>query len=307
MEKTNLPLPESIQQIISRVKHLEIRARKLIKDQLTSQYHSVFKGKGIEFSDVREYTYGDDIRDIDWNVTARMQQPYVKQFVEERQLTVYFVLDISHSAYAGQLLSRRQIMAEVVAFLGFMAFYNQDRVGLVLHTTEIEHYIPAKHNYSQLLRIIRDSWYYPPRFRGTSLARSFSQVAEMIKKPAILFLIGDFLDGEYDRSLSKLCDRHEVIPIVIHHPEEKTPHPPSLVPWNQWIPLLASLFDLETRQNQTVLLQKDSRYSRYEKFYTSLFHRFGLDHIVLASNEDYLKALEMLLKRMAHFRHTARY
>lgn len=307
MKKTTQNLPDSIPQIISRVKHLEIRARKLIKDHLTSQYHSIFKGKGIEFSDVREYSYGDDVRDIDWNVTARMQQPYIKQFIEERQLTVYFVVDVSHSAYYGQTISRRQIMAEVATFLGFIAHHNQDKVGLVLHTTEVELFIPAKHNYSQFLRIIRDIWYYTPRFRGTSLAYSFNQVASLIKKPAILFLLGDFLDGEYDRALSRLCDRHEVIPLVIYDPSEKHPPSPSLVPWNKVIPVLASAQDIETLQNQTVMLDGFSVYERYEQFYTSIFRRFGLDFMVLSSKEDYFRSVEKLLYQMTRARHHLRH
>ncbi|MCX7882421.1 MAG: DUF58 domain-containing protein [Brevinematales bacterium] len=302
MEKTKA-LPESIQKIISRVKHLEIRARKLIKDQLTSQYHSVFKGKGIEFSDVREYSYGDDVRDIDWNVTARMREPYIKQFVEERQLTVYFVVDISSSTFYGKKISKRQIMAEIAAFLGFIAYYNQDKVGLVLHTTEIELFLPAKHNYSQLLRIIRDIWYYSPRFRGTSLAHAFEQVASLVKKPSILFLLSDFLDGEYDRALSRLCDRHEVIPLVVHDESEQHAFSPLIVPWNRTFPPLASLEDIETLQKKTVLLGKTSTYEQYRRFYTSVFRRFGLDFVELASNTNYFQSVEKLLAQMTRARH----
>ncbi|NPV39082.1 hypothetical protein BREVNS_1143 [Brevinematales bacterium NS] len=306
MTKTTL-LPDSIQQIISRVKHLEIRAKKLIKDQLTHQYHSVFKGKGIEFSDVREYSYGDDVRDIDWNVTARMREPYIKQFVEERQLTVYFVVDISFSSLYGETISKRQIMAEVAAFLGFIAHYNQDKVGLILHTTKVEQFVPAKHNYSQLLRIIRDIWYAPPQFRGTSLAHSYEEVASLIKKPSILFLLSDFLDGEYDRALSRLCDKHEVIPLVIHDESEKHPSLPFLMPWNHAIPMLASLEDIETLQNKTILLNRESAYHRYREFYTSVFQRFGLDFVELSSKENYFRSVERLLSQMTRARHHLRH
>jgi len=296
------PLPESIAQIIARVKHLEIRARKLIRDELTSQYHSVFKGKGIEFSDVREYSYGDDVRDIDWNVTARMREPYVKQFVEERQLTVYFVVDISRSVEYGRTIAKRQIMAEVAAFLGFIAHYNQDKVGLVLSTTEVEQFLPARHNYSQLLRIIRDIWYYPPRFRGTSLRQTFDQVSTLIKKPSILFLLSDFFDGEYDRALSRLCDRHEVIPIMVHDETEKTPFSPTIMPWNRSLPVLASCQDSETLQNKTLITGGSTAYAAYRQFALSIFQRFGLDFLELGSHEDYFISVQRLLGQMTRMR-----
>ncbi len=306
MDRT-ISLPsDSIQKIIARVKHLEIRARKLIRDQLTSQYHSVFKGKGIEFSDVREYTYGDDVRDIDWNVTARMREPYVKQFVEERQLTVYFVVDVSGSAAYGQRIAKRQIMAEIAAFLGFIAYYNQDKVGMILHTTTVEQFVPAKHDYSQLLRIIRDIWYYTPKFRGTSLVHTFTEVSTLLKKPAILFLMGDFLDGEYDRSLARLCDRHEVIPLVIHDRSERESFRPFLVPWQSSFPLLASLEDIETRQNETRPLSVEDTYEQYKRFYTSVFQHFGLEYLELSSDEDYFKSVEKLLKQMTRVRRQLR-
>ncbi|URA11035.1 DUF58 domain-containing protein [Thermospira aquatica] len=306
MDKTlNLP-PDSIQKIISRVKHLEIRARKLIRDQITSQYHSIFKGKGIEFSDVREYTYGDDVRDIDWNVTARMREPYVKQFVEERQLTVYFVVDVSDSTRYGQTISKRQIMAEIAAFLGFIAYYNQDKVGMILHTTEVEQFVPAKHDYSQLLRIIRDIWYYTPKFRGTSLAHSFEEASSLLKKSAILFLMSDFLDGEYDKALSRLCDRHEVIPLVIHDKSEKNAFHPLLVPWQKSLPLLAFFEDIETGQNETRVVGASHAYDQYKQFYTSVFHHFGLEYLELSSGEDYFKSVEKLLKQMTRVRRQLR-
>lgn len=306
MEKRK-DLPESIPQILSRVKHLEIRARKLIKDYHTNQYHSVFKGKGIEFSDVREYTYGDDVRDIDWNVTARMQQPYVKQFIEERQLTLYFVVDVSASSFYGVQTSKRHIMAEVAAFLGFIAYYNQDRIGLILHTTEVEEFVPAKHNYSQLLRIIRDIWYYLPKFRGTSLARSYRQLVGFIKKPSILFLMSDFFDGEYDKDLARLCGRHEVIPLVIHDKTEKVFSFPFITPWSQFIPSLVAVQDIETFQNKTIVLDKNGVYEKYRRFYLSVFEKYGLDFLELSSGENYFQKVEGLLARMTRVRHYLRH
>lgn len=286
-----------IQQIISRVKHLEIRARKLVTDTLSSEYHSVFRGRGIEFHEVRNYTPEDDVRDIDWNVTARMREPYIKTYIEERQLTVIFAVDVSASSAFGGLKSKREMMAEIVALLGFASFFNNDRAGLVLFTRDIEKIVPPRKNYSHLLRIIRDTWYAEPRERGTSLSVSLRNIRRMLKKKAIIFLLSDFLDTDYERELLALSRKHEVIPIVVHDGlETGLALPPGVF---RGPPVLFDLEDMETGAVRTLQVTEsaDSELKNLRLYYRSVFKKMGLDHTEADNQSDYFRTIELLLRR----------
>lgn len=296
--KNNLEIP--IQQILSRVKHLEIRARKLVQDTLSSEYHSVFKGRGIELHEVRNYYPEDDVRDIDWNVTARMNEPYVKTYIEERQLTVLFAVDISSSSYFGTKKSKREIMAEISALLGFASFFNNDRAGLILFSEDIERFIPPAKNYSHLLRIIRDIWYFEAKKRGTNLNQSFNSIYHILKKKAIIFILSDFIDTGYEKPLLGLSNRHEVIPIVIHDTFEKE----IKIPFSDFIrklnlPVLFEFEDIESGQIKTVEYKKfqTTEINRIKKYYRNLFAKYGLDYTEVDESTDYFKKIELLLRK----------
>jgi len=296
--KNNSEIP--IQQILSKVKHLEIRARKLVQDTLSSEYHSVFKGRGIELHEVRNYYPEDDVRDIDWNVTARMNEPYVKTYIEERQLTVLFAVDISSSCYFGRKKSKREIMAEISALLGFASFFNNDRSGLILFSEDIEKFIPPAKNYSHLLRIIRDVWYYEAKNRGTNLNKSFSSIYHLLKKKAIIFILSDFIDTGYEKPLLGLSNRHEVIPIVIHDTLEEEikfsiPH----FIHKLKLPVLLEFEDIEAGQIKTIEYQKsyETEIQKIKKYYRDIFKKYGLAYTEVDESTDYFKKIELLLRR----------
>ncbi len=289
-----------IETIVSQVKHIEIRARKLIEDRLINNYHSIFKGKGIEFNESRNYLPGDDIRDIDWNVTARMNEPYIKTYIEERQLTVIFAVDISSSTSFGISKSKRQKFAEIVAFLGFTSFFNNDKCGLILFSNDIEKYIPAKRDYSHLLRIIRDSWHYVGKNKATSLTRSFKSIFDLLKKKSVIFVISDFLDSGYEKSLLSLSKKHDVIPIVVRDfYEEKINFSEIKFPFINKLNFLLDIKDSETEYKDIIKFSfpyYQTKIDKYKEYYEKIFKKYSLDFAELYTDEDF-KPLELMLKR----------
>jgi uncharacterized protein (DUF58 family) len=298
MEKSDIPINE----IISRVKHLEIRARKLVEDALQSEYHSVFKGRGIEFNEVRNYFPGDDIRDIDWNVTARMGEPFIKTYIEERELTVIFACDISGSSFFGSNISKRQIMAEVTALLGFASFFNNDKAGLVLFSTDIEKVVPPAKNHSHLLRIIRDTWHYIPENRGTDLNKSLTRLNNILKRKTIIFLISDFLDTGYEKPLSGLSKKHEVIPIVVQDTMEEGIN----INLKSALPILVDIEDIELRETRTIDLSSHNKtdIGRFKRYYRLLFSKLSLDFAEINNKMNYYREIELLLRKRAKQRYS---
>ncbi len=284
-----------ISKIVARIKHLEIRAKKLVEDTLQSDYHSVFKGRGIEFHEARPYLPGDDIRDIDWNVTARMNEPFVKTYIEERQLTVIFAVDISGSMAFGSRRSKRELMAEMVALLGFASFFNNDKAGLILFSDEIEKVLPPVKNHSHLLRIIRETWVTPAVHRETSLSKSLSAIQNLLKKKTIIFLISDFIDSGYEKSLISLSRKHDVIPILLQDPMEKS----FKLPHSLNTPVLMDVEDLETGKVRTVDLGINhlSGTKLFEKNALQSFKKLGLDHCVVKAEGDYFQSIETMLRK----------
>lgn len=282
-----------IQEIVKKVRHLQIRARKLVNEQLQSDYHSVFKGQGIEFNDVRPYNPGDDIRSIDWKVTARMNQAFTRTYIEERQLRVLFALDISGSTRFGSRSSKRQMMAEITAMLGFASFFNHDQTGLILFHEDIEKILPPARHQSSLLRLIRDAWYYPASRRGTNIRQSLLKMSNVLKKRSVIFLMSDFLDEGYKTALGNLCRRHDVIPIVIQDRLENTWELPRKLRW----PVLADLQDLEDGSISTVSLPRATHIEKYRDYYRTLFRSLGLDFLEADDQSDYLRQLEILLRQ----------
>jgi uncharacterized protein (DUF58 family) len=208
--------------ILQKVKHIEIRTKGLVNNLFGGEYHSVFKGQGMTFSEVREYHPGDDIRMIDWNVTARNNAPFIKVFEEERELTVYILVDISSSggfATINQLKS--DICAELASVLGFSAIKNQDKVGLILFSSKVEKYIPPKKNKSHILRLIREVLYYKPSNKGTSIKSALDFLMNVSTRKSVVFLISDFIDHDYWKSLKLVNKKHDLIGIRISDPAEK--------------------------------------------------------------------------------------
>lgn len=203
-------------EIIKKVRHIEIRTRGLVNDLFGGEYHSVFKGRGMSFSEVREYYPGDDIRLIDWNVTARSSLPHIKIFEEERELTVYLIIDISKSGDFGTLDKyKNEIAAEIAAVLGFSAIKNNDKVGLIMFTDKIEKYVPPKKGKSHVLRVVRELLYHKPQDQKTSIQNALDFLLKVAKRRSVVFLISDYIDNGYWKSLKIANRKHDLIGIKI--------------------------------------------------------------------------------------------
>ena len=208
--------------ILQKVKHIEIRTKGLVNDLFGGEYHSVFKGQGMTFSEVREYYPGDDIRMIDWNVTARNNAPFIKVFEEERELTVYVLVDISSSGGFGTLnYLKSDISAELASVLGFSAINNQDKVGLILFSSKVEKYIPPKKNKSHILRLIREILFHKSSNSGTCIESALDFLMNVASRKSVVFLISDFLDDGYWKSLKLVNKKHDLIGIRISDPAEE--------------------------------------------------------------------------------------
>src|SRR3954468_13579474 len=195
-------------EVLRQIRRLQLRARRAGEDLLGGEYHSVFKGTGIAFEEVREYQPGDDIRTIDWNVTARMGHPFIKRFVEERELTVLLLLDCSGSSQFGTFLQqKREVAAELAAVLAFSAISNNDRVGLIAFTDKVERFVPPRKGTRHVLRLIRDGLFLEPQPRGTSLREGMDFLNRVLHRRAIVFLLSAFLDEGYDRAFKRTARR----------------------------------------------------------------------------------------------------
>ena len=208
-------------EIISKIRRIEIRTKRLVNDVFSGEYHSIFKGRGMEFMEVREYQPGDDIRIIDWNVTARYGYPFVKKFKEERELTVIFLVDASSSGQFGTKdRLKEDIAAELCSVLAYAAIKNNDKVGMVIFTDRIEKYIPPKKGRYHVLRLIREVLHLKPEHKGTDINLALEFLGRVIKRKAIVFLVSDFLSVEFDKLLRIANKRHDVIAIRITDPRE---------------------------------------------------------------------------------------
>ncbi len=209
-------------EVLRQVKLIELRTRGLVNSVFTGEYRSVFKGQGMEFSEVREYQPGDEVRSIDWNVTARMSRPFVKRYVEERELTVMLVVDLSGSERFGTVRRfKSELAVELAAVLAMSAIRNNDRVGVLLFTDRIEHVIPPRKGRRHVLRIIRDLLAFEPAGRGTDLVAAIDYTARMLKEHAIVFIVSDFLDADIDHPLKLMAQRHDVVAVTVEDPSER--------------------------------------------------------------------------------------
>lgn len=273
-------------EILKQVRRIEITTSRLVEDMLGGEYESVFKGQGIEFADVREYVPGDDIRTIDWNVTARSQHPFVKQYVEERELSVFFLFDASSSCQFGtQSKFKSEIMAEVCALLAFAAVKNNDKVGLAVFTDRVEKYIPLKKGRKHVLRVIREMLTHQPGNRRTRFETAFEFLIHILARRAVVFVISDFLDLPAEsKPLRILSKKHDIVAIRVRDPRELE------------LPDVgfAELEDAETGESMTVQTS-DPRFrekyraeslARDEKI-DRLFASAGIDKINILTSEGY--------------------
>ena len=276
-------------ELLKKVRRIEIKTKGLSNHLFAGEYHSTFKGKGMSFSEVREYQYGDDIRLIDWNVTARLNNPYVKVFEEERELTVMLLIDVSQSDYFGTKQQfKNEMMTEIAAVLSFSAIQNNDKVGLLLFSDKVETYIPPKKGKQHILRIIRELLDFKPQSNGTDIQNALRHFNNMMKKRSITFLMSDFIDQNYEKALNIAGRRHDLIGINITDIREKELPSMGLVRFR----------DPETSQIKWIdTSRRDIRktYSNwYEQHITELkqtFIRSKADLISIQTDEPYTTAL----------------
>ncbi len=208
-------------EVLKKVKRIEIQTRGLVNDVFSGEYHSVFKGRGMEFSEVREYQMGDDIRTIDWNVTARMGHPFVKVFEEERELTVMLVVDVSSSGEFGTVAQMKgEIAAELCALLAFSAIKNNDKVGLIVFSDQVEKFVSPKKGKSHVLRVVREILYHKPQGRQTDISAALQFLSRVTSRRAVVFLVSDFISSGYEKALQIANKKHDIVAITITDPRE---------------------------------------------------------------------------------------
>jgi uncharacterized protein (DUF58 family) len=287
--------------IIKKVRRLEIRARHLVTDSVTGAYHSSFKGRGMDFEEVREYAVGDDVRTIDWNVSAKMDRPFVKVFREERELTLMLLIDLSASGIFGSVeQSKRERAAEIASVLAFSATLNNDKVGVLLYTDAVEHYIPPKKGRRHILRVIRDILFFKPTGRRTGHKAALDYLNRVQRRKTVVFLISDFLDEAPDSTLfSTLAltnQRHDLVCIALSDPRESELPEVGLI----------TLEDAETGEMVEIDTGNQATRQRYAALARERRHSFdsrmrqkGLDWIQASTDQPYLPALRNLFARRA--------
>ena len=282
-------------EILRKIRRLELRTRRLVESSFAGQYQSVFKGRGMNFEEVRPYSPGDEIRAIDWNVTARTGEPYIKKFTEEREMTVMIVLDVSASGNFGSVQeSKRELAAEVAAILAFSAIHNNDKVGLLLFSDRVELFIPPKKGRHHILRLIREMLYFEPNGRGTDLAGALEYMNKLITRRAVVFVISDFFTGDFTRPLTVSARRHDMVALPIVDPaEEELPDVGVIL-----------LEDPETGEQIEVDTSRRAITRNYAelsalrtKELNGMFGSRGIDMVSLRTDKDYLPVLRNFFDR----------
>ena len=282
-------------EIIQKVRHIEIRTRGLVNDLFGGEYHSVFKGRGMSFSEVREYQAGDDISLIDWNVTARSNAPYIKIFEEERELTVYLIVDMSRSGNFGTLRKfKSEIAAEIAAVLGFSAIKNNDKVGLILFSDNIEKYVVPKKGKPHVLRVVRELLYHRPKGRRTSIRNAIDFLLKVAKRRGVVFLISDYMDEGYWKSLKIANQKHDLIGIQMNDLAESDI--PNLGLLKVHDPETNEQFWIDTTSKEERLLFKKEQEEKWIKFKKEC-DRINFDLIQIFTTGDYVDPLMNYFKR----------
>ena len=284
-------------EILKKVRQIEIRTGRLVNDVFAGEYESIFKGRGMEFHEVREYVSGDDIRSIDWNVTARVGHPYVKKFIEERELTVIIMADMSGSGNFGTRNKMKiELMAEIGAVLSFSAIKNNDKIGLLLFTDKVEKFIPPKKGRPHVLRVIRELLYYKPESKKTSINSALEYLGKVLKKRAVVFLISDFMDTGYEKLLGILNKRHDIVGISISDPREKDMPDIGLVKFEDaetggilYLDTADDLLNKELAKKRSDLLDNRSK----------AFRSIGLDSINISTDKPYIDPLIIFFRMRA--------
>ena len=290
----------SANDLLKKVRKIEIKTRALSHQIFAGEYHSAFKGRGMAFSEVREYQYGDDVRNMDWNVTARMRSPYVKVFEEERELTVVLLVDVSRSRLFGTVgSSRKDMLAEIAAVLSFSAIINNDKVGALFFSDKVEKFIPPKKGRSHLLHIIREIIEFEPSTDGTDISEALRYLTNAIKKKCTAFLLSDMIDvnqdgsPRYEEALKVAVNRHDLSVIEVYDPRERNIPDVGLV----------NVKDSETGRiawvntsDRKVRLAYEEWFRNVEQTSSRLFMKYNVDKVSIALDEDYVKGLMSLFK-----------
>ena len=286
--------------LLKKVRKIEIKTRTLSHQIFAGEYHSAFKGRGMVFSEVREYQYGDDVRNMDWNVTARMRSPYVKVFEEERELTVVLLVDVSRSRLFGTVgTSRKDMLAEIAAVLSFSAIINNDKVGALFFSEKVEKFIPPKKGRSHLLHIIKEIIEFEPTTDGTDISEALRYLTNAIKKKCTAFLLSDMLDvnkdgsPRYEEALKVAVNRHDLSVIEVYDPRERS------------IPNVGLIHIKDSETGKAAWVNTSDRKMRlaYEEWFrnveqtsTRLFMKYNVDKVSIALDDDYVKGLMTLFK-----------
>jgi len=285
--------------LLKKVRKIEIKTRGLSRNIFAGEYHSAFKGRGMAFSEVREYQFGDDIRSIDWNVTARYSTPYIKVFEEERELTVMLLIDVSGSRDFGTLENmKKNIITEISAVLSFSAIQNNDKIGVIFFSDKIEKFIPPKKGKSHILRIIRELIDFQPEEKGTDITAAIRYLTNAIKKRCTTFLISDFMDDnkELEMALSIANNKHDIVALKIYDERETT------------LPSIGMIKLKDAETGKYVWVDSSSRKTReiYSDWWIKhlgqldrMFKKCGVDYASINTNEDYVKSLMNLFKKRA--------
>lgn len=282
-------------ELIKQVRKIEIKTKGLSNHIFSGEYHSAFKGRGMAFSEVRDYQMGDEIRTIDWNVTARFNEPYVKVFEEERELTVMLLVDLSDSQnFTLQNKSKREIATEIAAVLSFSAISNNDKIGLILFSDEVEFFIPPKKGKNHTLRIIREMIEFEPKGTKTNLAAALQFFSNMVKKRSIAFLLSDFNDENFSQALKNTAKKHDLVGLKIIDPaEEKLPN----IGYIELLdPISNTIQNINTSSKKQQVIYTENYRKRNQEILKTL-KSSGIDYTEISTEEDYVKPLIKLFNK----------
>ncbi len=281
--------------LLKRVRQIEIKTRGLSKNIFAGEYHSAFKGRGMTFSEVREYQYGDDIRNIDWNVTARFNDPYIKIFEEERELTVMLLVDVSGSREFGSMTQlKKNMITEMAATLAFSAIQNNDKIGIIFFSDRVEKFIPPKKGKSHVLHIIRELINFYPEHRSTNISDVLRYQTNAIKKRCTTFVISDFMDDSFEDAMMIASKKHDMVGIQVYDKREEELPDAGLV----------KLLDAESGKdlwvdtsNKNVRVQYTKNWRKRQDEIRRVFTKCGVDNVTIRTDEDYVKGLMKLFKQ----------
>ncbi|MBN2343540.1 MAG: DUF58 domain-containing protein [Deltaproteobacteria bacterium] len=263
-------------ELFAEIKKIEIVTRNLVNDQLAGQYHSVFKGRGMAFDEVRQYQQGDDVRLIDWNVSARMNEPYIKVFVEEREMTVMLLVDVSASQSFGTVATKARLSAKLAAIFAFSAIQNNDRVGLIMFSDKIELFVPPKKGKKHVLRVVQEILKFRPEGKGTDISCGLDYLNKVTKRKAVGVLISDFQDERYEQSLRLANSRHDLVPICISDPVEEV------------LPGMGVVYMEDSETGEVFAVDTDSRQVREAFEYEMKKRRASREHLFRKNRIDFV-------------------